>query len=61
MRKKFTGVEFRSEYPGASVADHEIFMSFDNDSDAEFFRKWWEDKGAELFHRAAEQNEDKLS
>ena len=48
--KKFTDVEFRREYPGQTVAEHEVFMAFYNDADAGSFRDWWAEKGASLFN-----------
>lgn len=32
-----------------NIAEHEVFMSFVNDSDAELFREWWNGPGWELF------------
>lgn len=48
-RTAFTDVTFESEYPRDSVAEHEVFMSFNNDGDALAFREWWDEKGAVLF------------
>lgn len=28
-----------------SVSEHEILMSFNNDSDTEYFEQWWNDFG----------------
>lgn len=46
---KFDGMNFLSEYPGNTVAAHELFMSFTNDQDAEDFTYWWNDEGAVMF------------
>lgn len=36
-------------YPTQKFADHEILMSFNGDSHAEFFRVWWEKHGEKAF------------
>ncbi len=45
----FTDVTFKNDYPGHSVADHEIFMAFNGDDQAVAFHEWWHEKGAVLF------------
>ena len=42
-----------------NVAEHEIMLSFVNDSDAEMFSDWWNSKGLEAFMKWAEKNADK--
>lgn len=49
MSEPFTDVSFPDEHPAARVADHEVLMSFTNDSDALLFRDWWEKWGQHLF------------
>lgn len=39
-----------------SIAEHEVFMSFVNDKDAEMFCDWWNSKGLEAFQKWAEKN-----
>jgi hypothetical protein len=46
---RFTAVDFPDTYPQESVADHEVLMAFDGDSDAEAFRAWWLEQGSEVF------------
>lgn len=48
-QKRFTNVDFPSEYPFNKVADHEVLMSFLDDQDAFDFREWWEDEGSAVF------------
>jgi hypothetical protein len=36
----FDKVSFPTEYPLTSVADHEVLMAFNGDSDAVAFRDW---------------------
>lgn len=48
MTKKFTDVEFEAEV-SKRMAEHEVFMSFTNDDDANYFREWWDEKGNEQF------------
>ena len=55
--KAFTDVEFRSEHTPASVAEHEIFMSFNNDSDALAFEHWWHARGAIEFQKYLDKQE----
>jgi len=31
------------------VKEHEVFLSFDDDSDAHDFKDWWTDEGSYLF------------
>lgn len=45
----FTDVTFRGDFPRQSVADHEVFLSFNGDSQAEAFHDWWDDEGAVQF------------
>lgn len=59
MPPKFENVEFRREYPGASVADHEMFMSFNSDSEALAFFDWWHDKGSSAFAKWLEKEKAK--
>lgn len=47
--KKFTDVDFCREYPRGRVAEHEVFMSFNNDDDAIAFQDWWNAEGAAAF------------
>lgn len=44
----FTDVTFEDEVR-RHAADHEVFMSFNGDSDAVAFREWWDDEGAKRF------------
>lgn len=37
------------------VAEHEILLSFNGDSDAVFFYEWWNAKGWELFRKWVER------
>jgi hypothetical protein len=39
-----------------SVAEHEILISFNNDSAATAFSDWWQDHGAAEFHKWAQLN-----
>lgn len=47
--RPFTDVTFPALFPQEEVADHQVFMSFRNDSDAAEFRDWWSDQGALTF------------
>lgn len=47
--RRFTDVEFASEYPLQSVAEHEIFLRFKGDSQAALFHDWWHESGAIIF------------
>lgn len=47
--KVFEDVTFCSELPQKSVAEHEIFMSFNHDADAATFYEWWMEEGARFF------------
>ena len=49
MSEPFEDVSFLPEHPAAPVAEHEVLMSFVNDSDAALFRDWWELWGKHLF------------
>lgn len=42
-------VQFRDEYPTGRVAEHEVFMSFNGDSEALDFQEWWDDEGKAVF------------
>ncbi len=35
------------------LSEHEIFMSFDNDDDAQLFHYWWSTKGLSAFQKWA--------
>jgi hypothetical protein len=52
------GLELPKEFPGRNCADHEIFMSFNNDSDAEIFRDWWESYGEAEFWEHVSTRQD---
>ena len=45
--------ELRADADGMPVFrrcfQHEVMMTFNDDSGAEGFREWWEDKGNEIF------------
>lgn len=45
----FTDLSFPDQYPQHEVAEHEVLLSFRNDSDAVHFREWWHHAGASLF------------
>jgi hypothetical protein len=48
----FHGRSKRFETPKrskADVAEHEVLMAFNGDSDALAFRDWWQEEGAVLF------------
>ena len=47
--ERFTDVDFPRQHPVTDVADHEVLMSFDGDSEAIAFRQWWGEQGAEVF------------
>lgn len=36
------------------IAEHEVFLSFVNDIDAELFHDWWNAKGFKLFEKWAD-------
>lgn len=42
----FTDLDFLNEYPAGRVAENEVFMSFNEDSEAIAFREWWNEEGA---------------
>lgn len=37
--------ELKTELPGRHIYDHEIFLSFNDDRDAELFYEWWNGEG----------------
>lgn len=37
---------------------HEVLLSFNNDSSAEFFREWWSEEGAMAFAKRELEQED---
>ena len=41
----FVDVQLRDRIE-REIAEHEVFMSFTNDDDAEQFTYWWEEEGA---------------
>ena len=45
----FQGVDFPTEYPTNRVAEHEVLMAFNGDSDAIAFREWWGSVGEVAF------------
>ncbi len=48
--KRFTAVEFPANLPQHAVAEHEVFMSFNDDLGASLFIEWWHSGGgAESF------------
>ena len=53
----FNDVEFRTEYPGANVADHEVLLSFNGDSQAEAFNEWWHSEGSFAFNKFLQKQE----
>lgn len=55
----FSDVEFRREYPGANVADHECFLSFTNDGDCCKFHEWWFVAGSQAFADWLRENPSK--
>jgi len=50
-KKPFTDVSFLGQFSPRTVAEHEVFMSFVNDKDAEEFGYWWNEKGAISFQK----------
>jgi hypothetical protein len=44
-REPFELLTFCSEYPTMPVSDHEVYLSFVNDIDAEWFGTWWTTNG----------------
>lgn len=59
MTAPFTKVEFPRYYPQADVADHEVLMAFNGDSDAIKFREWWAKDGAFLFNEYLVREQDR--
>lgn len=41
------------------AAEHEIFLSFVNDEDAELFSDWWNTKGAKLWSAWSDKEKEK--
>lgn len=56
--KKFADVHMPAELPAKELADHEIFLSFRNDSDAYAFHEWWNDKGSIDFQKYVDEHKD---
>jgi len=54
--EKFTDVSFPREFPSQRLAEHEVFMSFTNDIDAERFDEWWNTEGSAYFQKYVEAN-----
>lgn len=48
MAKAFSDVIF-VESVEREKHEHEVFMSFNNDSDAVYFHEWWDEAGAGQF------------
>ncbi|MCC7424807.1 MAG: hypothetical protein IT428_31435 [Planctomycetaceae bacterium] len=42
-----------------SIADHEVFLSFNGDDDAQLFYEWWNERGWEEFELWANQEKNK--
>ncbi len=57
--KPFADVTFASEYPQHNVADHDVLLSFDGDSQAVAFHEWWGVEGAVAFGDWLRRNEGK--
>lgn len=57
MSDRFTDVSLPRQYPRQSVAEHEVLMAFNGDSDALAFHEWWEDKGAVAFGKWLKKRE----
>lgn len=55
----FSDVDFPTEYPAKRVAEHEVFMSFNDDDDAVAFRDWWAEVGAEEFQDWLNKSKEK--
>ena len=53
--KGFEAVTFPDQYPPADVAEHEVLMAFNGDSDAVLFREWWHAEGAMRFGKWREK------
>lgn len=47
----FTGMTFPRFYPQHEVAEHEVLMAFNGDSDALAFYDWWDREGAVAFNQ----------
>ncbi len=54
---KFSRVELKEEKT-FHRAEHEVFLSFDDDAGAEAFYEWWEEQGAEQFGQFCAQHPD---
>lgn len=50
-KKRFTDCNLPMEFPQQDVAEHEVFITFTNAADADFFREWWQDVGSWDFNR----------
>lgn len=46
--KPFSDVDFPRERT-YHLAEHEVFLSFNGDSDAAAFTEWWDEEGAVVF------------
>ena len=40
------------------IHDHEVLLSFNDDSQAECFLDWWRDEGLDMFKSYADNNEE---
>jgi hypothetical protein len=47
--RPFSDVDMPRQFPAEDVADHQVFMSFTNDSDAIAFHEWWGTDGVQAF------------
>ena len=56
VEEPFDAVDLPTEYPAQRVADHEVFMSFNDDDDAIKFREWWTNEGSIVFNDWLEEN-----
>ena len=56
---KLVDVDFPHEFPGHEVAAHEVFMSFNADDEAVWFREWWNFKGQHSFAEFVREMERK--
>jgi len=54
--KKFTDVLFPRAFPAQLLAEHEVFMSFTDDIDAERFDEWWQLEGSVQFQKYINEN-----
>lgn len=48
--------EFKTEVI-RRAAEHEVFLGFNRDDEAVFFREWWEAEGFKLFEKAVQQKD----